>query len=367
LIYRGISIFIVFFFVSAALLAAAVSADEWALPKKKKYYSSNRKYYLEVTPKQLESQLKYFENKVDKKENTGAVSGVKDNRAKAALYVRRSDGHYSRKSEFALVNEVSPVTALVSNDGNYVVTFDNWHSVGYGDDVVVLYRSNGVVIKKFALGDLLTEGDIETLPRSVSSIWWGGDHYIHDSNRLLVLKIISNRKNPWEDGATFRELKMELATGRTLEPKHDLFPQPRVFGSVDAATVLEPSQASPSEPICSAATDNFDSTNAVHISSEQLFAKAKERPLPPYPVVAKAAHAEGTVIVEVLVSTSGDVICARSLSGHPLFRAASIAAVRKWKFEPVEVGGQSAKVVGTVAINFKLTEKDMNPNHQPRD
>lgn len=365
--YRGISIFIVFLFVTAALLASAVSADEWALPKKAKYYSPNKKYYLEVTPKKLESQLKYFEDKVDKKENAGAVKGLRDNQAKATLYVRRSDGAYSRKSEFPLVNEVSPVSALVSNDGNYVVTFDNWHGVGYGDDVVVLYRPNGSVIKKFALEDLLTEGDIETLPHSVSSIWWGGDHYIDDSSDLLVLKIISNRKSPWEDGATFRELKLELATGRTLEPKRDLFPQPRVFGSVDAGTTPELSQASPGKPICSAATDNFDSADAIRISSEQLYAKAKERPLPPYPVIAKAAHAEGTVIVEVLVSTSGNVICARSLSGHPLFRAASIAAVLKWKFEPVEAAGRSAKVVGTVAINFKLTEKDMNPNNQPRN
>ena len=34
---------------------------------------------------------------------------------------------------FPLVNEVSPVTALVSDSGN-TITFDNWHSVGYGDD-----------------------------------------------------------------------------------------------------------------------------------------------------------------------------------------------------------------------------------------
>src|SRR2546426_2971329 len=309
--YRGKSIFIAFVLVTAALLVSGVSADQWALPKKTKYYSANKKYYVEVTPKKLESQLKYFEDKVDKKENAGALTGVKDNRARAAFYIRHSDGAYARKSEFPLVNEVSPVSALVSNDGNYVVTFDNWHSAGYGDDVVVLYRSNGAVIKKFGLKDLLTEGDIETLPRSVSSIWWGGTHYIDDSSGLLVLKIISNRKSPWEDGAQFLELKMELATGRTLEPKRDLFPQPRVFGSVEAGTTSEPSQASPGKPICFSATDNFDSTNAVRISSEQLYAKAKELPLPTYPAIAKVAHAEGTVIVEVLVSTTGNVICAR--------------------------------------------------------
>lgn len=260
------------------------------------------------------------------------------------------------------MNEVSPVSAIVSNDGRYFVTFDNWHSMGYGDDVVVLYRSDGSVIKKFGLEDLLTEGDVETLPHSVSSIWWGGDHYINESAGLLILKIISNRKSPWEEGAQFHELKIELATGRTFEPKRALFPQPRVFVSVEAENTNAPSDVSPGKPTCSANTDLFDSTNAVHISSAQLFAKAKERPLPPYPPIAKAAHAEGTVIIELLISAAGDVVCTRPLTGHPLLRAAATAAVLKWKFDPFDAAGRSAKVIGTIAINFKVTEKDMNPN-----
>jgi hypothetical protein len=269
--YRGKSIFVALFFVAAASLPFGASADEWALPKKEKYYSPNKKYYLEVTPKKLESQLKYFEDKVAKKKNAGALKAVKDNRAKAAFYVQRSVGGYSRESEFALVNEVSPVSALVSNDGNYVVTFDNWHGAGYGDEVVVLYRSNGAMIKKFGLEDILTEGDIETLPHSVSSIWWGADHYIDDSGGFLVLRIVSNRKDPWEVGVKFHELKMELATGRPLEPRRDLFPQPRVLGSVDTGAAHEPTQAaSPSKPTCSNGTGNFDVTDAVRISSEQL-------------------------------------------------------------------------------------------------
>lgn len=349
---------------------ASANADSWLLPRKNKYYSPNKNYYLEVTPKKLESQLKYFEDKVGGRKNAGALKGVKDNRPTGAFYVRRADGEYSRKWEFPLVNEVAPVSALVSNRGNYVVTFDNWHGVGYGDDVVVIYRSDGVLVKKASLEDLLTEGDIETLPHSVSSIWWGGAHYIDEANGLLVLKVVSNGKKSWDEGAKFHELRIELATGRTLEQKRDLFPQLRVFSSVDAGTVPEPSNASPSKPTCSSAEESFDSPEAVRIPSEQLHAKAKERPLPPYPPLAKAARVEGTVVVEVLVSTAGDVVCARSLSGHPLLRPAGVAAVLKWNFEPIEVSGKSVKAVGIVApvaLYFKLTEKDMNPNTQRHD
>lgn len=265
------------------------------------------------------------------------------------------------------MNEVSPVSALVASNGGYLVTFDNWHSAGYGDDVVVIYHSNGTLVKKFGLDDLLTEGDIETLPRSVSSIWWGGEHYIDDANGLLVLKIVSNRKNLWEDGAKFHEMKIELATGRAVEPKRDLFPQLRVFGSVDVGVALKPPDASPAKPVCSPAEEGFDSPEAVRIPSEQFYANVKEQPLPPYPAIAKAAHVESTVIVELLVSKTGEVICARSLSGHPLLRAAAVVAALKWKFKPVNISGNPAKVIGTVAINFKLTEKDMNPNNVPRN
>lgn len=360
---RIITLLSVFGILLTGVFVASVDADTWLLPKKKKYHSPNKKFYFEVTPKNLESQLKYFEDKVDGKENAGALEKTKENRARGAFYARRSDGGYSRKSKFFLSNEVSPVSAIVSNNGEYVVTFDNWHGVGYGDDVVVIYRSDGTLVKKFALEDLLTEGDIETLPHSTSSIHWGGEHYTDEANNLLVLKVVANGKSSWETAAKFHELKIELATGQPLEPKRDLFPQLRVFSSVDSGIATETSGSSPSNALCSSSENNFDLTGATRIPSEQFYSNAKERPLSPYPPAAKAVRATGTVIVEVLVSETGNVVCARALSGHPLIRAAAANAVLKWKFEATEVSGKPVKSVGTVAINFKVTEKDVNPNN----
>ena len=165
-----------------------VNADTWELPKKKKYHSPNKKHYLEVVPKRLSSQLDYFEDKVEGRHDAGAVKGMKNNRARAAFYSMRADGSYSRKSEFLLVNEVSPVSAIVANGGRYVVTFDNWHSAGYGDDVVVIFRADGSLVKKFGLEDLLTEGDIQTLPRSTSSIKWGNNHYLDEPKACWSLR-----------------------------------------------------------------------------------------------------------------------------------------------------------------------------------
>jgi hypothetical protein len=58
------------------------------------------------------------------------------------------------------------------------------------------------------------------------------------------------------------------------------------------------------------------------------------------------------VVVEVLVSKTGDVICARPISGHVLLREVAVAAALKWKFESFESLGNPAKAIGSIAINF---------------
>src|SRR5687767_8944661 len=257
-------------------LSSSVHADSWALPVKKKYYSPDRKYCLEVIPKQLESQLSYFKGKAEGKTDAGTVKGLKDNRAKAIFYVNESIG-YSKKHEFPLVNEVSPVNAVVSTDGRYVVTFDNWHRVGYGDDVVVIYQSNGALVKKFGLADLFTESDIRSFVHTASSIWWGTGHYIDDKNEILHLKA-----GPEEAG---REVTIEIATGRRQGPTTNLFSQTKVvdatpgeFKPFDApgehTVKIEPAEApstpSPGEPACNPPGAKFASSGAMQIPSEHL-------------------------------------------------------------------------------------------------
>ncbi len=53
-----------------------------------------------------------------------------------------------------LENEVAPVDVFVSDDGQYVVTLDNWHKVGYGDEVVAFYHKDGL-IKKYNLETII--------------------------------------------------------------------------------------------------------------------------------------------------------------------------------------------------------------------
>ena len=193
-----------------------VLADSWPLPTPQKYYSENKRYYIEVIPRVLESQLKYFEGKVAKREPAGSKPGVKDNYCKGIFYKQNEDGKYERVWESRLSNDVAPVGALVSDGGQYVVTFDNWHSVGYGDDVVAIYGPGGKLIRKMSLMDIFPQNSIVKLPRSVSSIYWGGKHHIDEKKRHLVLKVVSKWSGSFQDEPEYKELRVDLGTGELI-------------------------------------------------------------------------------------------------------------------------------------------------------
>jgi hypothetical protein len=198
-------------------LVATSFADSWALPQPQKYYSANKQYYIEVIPKKIESQLKFFEQKAKGKPSRGSKSADKNNFCKGILAKRDSDGVFHQIWAVPLSNEVAPVNAVVSNDGQYAVTFDNWHMVGYGDNVVVIYGPGGRLIKKLSLADIFSESELTRLPRSVSSIWWGRDHYIDGANEILILRVVSKWNGSFDDAPELKDVKVELKTGKISE------------------------------------------------------------------------------------------------------------------------------------------------------
>ena len=83
-----------------------------------------------------------------------------------------------------------------------------------------------------------------------------------------------------------------------------------------------------------------------------LNGKAISKPAPAYPAVAKAARAQGTVVVNIVVDEAGRVSEAVAASGHPLLQEAAVAAVRQWRFTPTLLSGQPVNVSGTATVNF---------------
>lgn len=97
---------------------------------------------------------------------------------------------------------------------------------------------------------------------------------------------------------------------------------------------------------------NGSITSEGSISGGVLNGKAIALPKPAYPPIARAAHASGTVVVQVLIDEDGNVISAHAVSGHPLLQAASVAAAREAKFSPTTLAGQRVKVTGVIQYNF---------------
>lgn len=190
-------------------------ADSWALPTEKTYCSENKKFCFKVVPKKLESQLSYFQDKVDGKENAGANKTQKENYCKGEFLAQNSKGKLEKKWTTKLVNEVSPVHTIISNDGKYIVTFDNWHSVGYGDNVVAIYSSEGKIIKNFGLNYFLTPNEVSNLPMSVSSIWWYGKRWIDENKKELVLEVVES-----EAAKKYFQVRFNLSDGKFLDEKN---------------------------------------------------------------------------------------------------------------------------------------------------
>ena len=88
------------------------------------------------------------------------------------------------------------------------------------------------------------------------------------------------------------------------------------------------------------------------ISGGVLNGKAISLPKPAYPPIARAAHAAGTVVVQVLIDENGSVVSAKAVSGHPLLQAVAVAAARQARFSPTKLSGQPVKVTGVIQYNF---------------
>lgn len=88
------------------------------------------------------------------------------------------------------------------------------------------------------------------------------------------------------------------------------------------------------------------------ISKGVVNGSAVNLPPPNYPLEAREAKAKGSVNVVIVIDTSGKVISARAISGHPLLRKAAEDAAYKAEFKPMIVDGEQVEVAGAVVYNF---------------
>lgn len=75
---------------------------------------------------------------------------------------------------------------------------------------------------------------------------------------------------------------------------------------------------------------------------------------PVYPEAARAARAQGVVVLEATIGGDGRVVDARILRSIPILDQAAVDAVLQWEFEPTRVNGEPVPVIITLTVNFSL-------------
>lgn len=187
--------------------STAAAADSWGPPQQTIYLSPNRQVRLIVTPNHALARY-YLEGPASAPRPSGQAQG--------RLQRRGADGRWRTEWDVPLVNDVSPVSALVANSGGFVVTFDDWAGIGVGDNVVAIYGPAGRLIRALRLDAFLPLDYIMTLPRTFGSVWWGGfaesGHAIAPGGDRLVLQVSMPGTDLLASG--FVELSVDLATGR---------------------------------------------------------------------------------------------------------------------------------------------------------
>jgi hypothetical protein len=200
--------------VCLLVMSSAVWADSWAPPSKEIYTSADKQARLTVMPRDLKSSLAYFEDKVEGREPAGAPAGTKTTTARALLELRNASGQWERVWTGSLANEVAPVEAVVANKGQAFATFDNWHSMGFGPDAIVIYGREGILIRKLGLMDLFPDWYVASLPGSVSSIHWRGEPRISSDGAELIVPVVQPAKDAsMSDEATTLDLAIRMADG----------------------------------------------------------------------------------------------------------------------------------------------------------
>lgn len=75
---------------------------------------------------------------------------------------------------------------------------------------------------------------------------------------------------------------------------------------------------------------------------------------PVYPQIARAAHVEGAVVVEAVISPLGRIERAHVVSGPAMLAGAALDAVQAARYVPYRLNGTATEVETTITVNFRM-------------
>jgi TonB family protein len=75
---------------------------------------------------------------------------------------------------------------------------------------------------------------------------------------------------------------------------------------------------------------------------------------PQYPYEARSNHIQGTVVIQVTVTATGEIGEMRIESGPPPLQRAALDAVKTWRYKPYLLNGEAVQVESQVNVVFSL-------------
>jgi TonB family protein len=77
-----------------------------------------------------------------------------------------------------------------------------------------------------------------------------------------------------------------------------------------------------------------------------------------YPLLGKNSRVQGSVVLQAIVGTDGNIENLRVLSGPAVLATAAQQAVRQWRFKPVLQNGQAVETKARITVNFSIRISD---------
>ena len=118
-----------------------------------------------------------------------------------------------------------------------------------------------------------------------------------------------------------------------------------VLGSIVTAAPVELAKASPPPP---------PPPQRVKVSAGVTAGLLMTKVQPSYPLLAKQARIQGTVVLQAVIGKDGSIQNLRAVSGHPMLIQSAIDAVRQWRYKPYFLNGEPVEVDTQVTVNFTL-------------
>lgn len=85
-----------------------------------------------------------------------------------------------------------------------------------------------------------------------------------------------------------------------------------------------------------------------------IYGQAVRKVEPGYPTQAIVEKAQGRIVVDAVVSPTGEVTSVRPVTGHPALSKASAEAAKGWRFTPTTVNGVPVELIARITFSYDL-------------